>query len=295
LVLLLATGFTGSLSFAADSKSAAYKLTAQNYCLPCEENKWRQYSQDAAKLTALDLYDNNDKTKYTHLVNVEAVVFKGSNWSTPDVKAAYKKAALVYAQCGIKLNVTSIEVSSPIGHVDVKHDLEDHSGDLHRIVKALPPAADYVLRDFRVRSIQDAKIAMSKNYTPPLAFANTDINLGHYPGQGYQYKNEIWVGNAAISYEASAPHKDFSVIAHEIGHVLLGCVEQGVDGEKQHPAEYVCWPPDNNSSNLMSDKYINLSGDLVTEGPSNQCDRMKNLEVNSAGKKDIRNLMIQPI
>lgn len=302
LALLLATTLTCNTSFASESNHAVHdnsnsaeQLTVQNYCLPCEENKWRQYSQDAAKLTALDIYDRNDTTKYTHIVNVETVVFKGSNWSIPDVRKAYKKAALVYAQCGIKLNVTAIEISSPIGRVDISYDITHLQGHLHSIVSTLPAASDNVIRDFRVRSIYDADLAIASRSTltdadlQSFAYANPDMKTGHNPYSNY--KNEVWVAAGVKENELYYQH-EFSVTAHELGHVLLNCSEQEVPPLKKGNE---CRPLNDNRPNLMNDTSEYVSNDLVTKGRNNQCARMKNEERDAKGNKIVRNKIIREL
>lgn len=297
-VLLLALGLTGGMGFANDSKQAVYnslttanKLIAQNYCLPCEENKWAQYDPDA-KIKALDLYDKNDKTKFTHVVNVDVVVFNGSNWTTNDAHEAYKKAAKVYAQCGIKLNATAIETASPIGLVDINVDPGKLRGHTHSIVSRLPEASDHVIRDFRVRSLHEADLARTSRSvgagsdTPSLAFANPDMKFGHNPRS--KYKNEIWVAYGAKENEKYFPHS-YSIIAHELGHILLNCDEQ--DELDPVPQEFECRPLHDKSLNLMGNSYEYVANILTPE----QCQRMKNEERDSNGNKIIRNRIIQKL
>lgn len=291
-VLVLILILVNSLSFANDNKLNAYnnlsrasQLISNNYCRPCEESKWQSSNHSDARFEPLDIYDaENTAPKYTHAVDIEVVVFEGSDWEIEEVRQAYKKAAAVFNQCDIMLNVTAIKTRSPLplGRTDIHYDLAAHDGDMHGIVSDLPAASDKVLRDLRVRSFSDGNTAVAASNLSS-AYANPDILKGHKIKKGYIYKNEVWVSTAVKEEEQDRPYPRFSTVAHEIAHVLLNCVEQTEDNEV--PAEFACRPFNDTRPNLMNNAFNYMSEHLVTKGPGNQCDRMKNKYLDSYGLK----------
>jgi len=159
---------------------------------------------------------------YTHTADIRVIHFSASEWKEYEIQAQLEEAANVYAQCGVKLNVSQIYSSNLLEGV-VMFDLEGYT-DASEIPEkngALNLAKEYA-------SPQELNIFFMQSFDPDFgtvsATAVPESRVVHKDQLAAQ--NTIWIAHKIerqrhLSYAEGGFHSGYSVLAHEVGHVLL--------------------------------------------------------------------------
>jgi hypothetical protein len=175
----------------------------------------------------------------THEFPLTLVHFRGSRWTSAEIRARVPKIARVYAQCGVRIRRATFVESEPWrDQLDMRGGDNPELGVERSIAAALPPGVDRPTLFF-VRSFEDGTMAVAN---PP-----------YYVPAGHPLLNTAFLSDSGVSESKDAP---YSTEAHELAHIL-GNLSQHTRGP---------------GSDLMSDaRFAPPNGTLT---PS-QCDQVR--------------------
>lgn len=159
---------------------------------------------------------------YTHEVDVNVVRLAESEWRSHEIQAQLEEAANVYAQCGVRLNVTLEQVASTPDGV-ILFDLEGYSdpNEMRELNGALNLAKlksdPRQLNVFFMQSFDPDFGTITATAVPELRVTQKEQRVA---------LNTVWMSykierQRNITYTEGGFSSGYSVLAHEFGHVLL--------------------------------------------------------------------------
>jgi hypothetical protein len=172
-------------------------------------------------------YSPTSKTKFTHGMELTAVLFRDSGWDRSEIEPRFKRVAEIYTQCGVKLSkLVYVEADPFEGRKNV--DYSESHDDLI-ISKAIPETPRPAI--FFVQSLQkpNGLISLAYSWRNGSIYPDTPIEV--------PLRNTAWISNDFKTNtrtteerhkgewtEKGAPYtvydRSYSVDAHEIGHIL---------------------------------------------------------------------------
>ncbi|MBT7608925.1 MAG: hypothetical protein HN576_04165 [Bacteriovoracaceae bacterium] len=188
----------------------------------------------------IDLYSASDNTQYTHSVQVDLIMIRGSGWDEETIIERYRKAAEIYKQCGIKLTPARfISVTPPSGIVDIERSPRNvnQENSVIKFASAVPKSKG--MSTMFVRSFTNGSTGTSG---PEFAY-----------GESSPLYNKTWLTTDVIDDNYTGIRENYSPEAHELSHNLLNIGH--MDGEP----------------NLLHGDYNSLNDVLTDE----QCEIMK--------------------
>ena len=212
------------------------------------------FKLQASENKELSFYKTSSNV-FTHEFDTNLVFFKNGAWYKDEVLANMEEAAETYAQCGIKINIKNIK---EVNHsADIYFDLEGYTDpdDIRPENSALNLANTFadpeVVTIYFMRNFTEEYNRISATAVPPIRV--------QYPDQK-PVLNTIWMSfqveyGRRFTQEEGAQPNGYSVLAHELGHILANT--NHVD--------------DMGVFNLMHSVSSHLSADITSE----QCDQMK--------------------
>lgn len=210
----------------------------------------------AAGGSELPFYRENPGPIYTHEIPLRVVTIANSSWKPADVNDQLNAAAEVYAQCGVKLVIESSLLEKNYSG-EVSFDLEGYSdpSEPHEPNGSLALASAYVKPSLPT-------LFFMESFDPQ--FAN--ISATAMPLERIQYAdqkpalNSVWISFEVqrifgLSPEEGGNNPGYSVVAHELGHVILN------SDHETNPQFF----------NLMHESPLNLNGRLTLQ----QCHKIR--------------------
>lgn len=202
----------------------------------------------------IDFYQS-DSRPLTHLLPLNFVLFDKGPWKLNELKSNLEETAKIYAQCGVKLEIDSLQYAE--GKGEVYFDLEGYTDpdDIKDPSGALTLAKNYA-------RTQTPTVFLMESFDPDYA----SILATAVPEERIQSAdqrvalNTIWV-NYYNETMRTTPMSEggyppgYNVIAHEIGHVVMNT---------QHIQEHYV-------RNLMHETFPNLNGHMTKA----QCESVK--------------------
>lgn len=171
---------------------------------------------------SLDLNFYKDTARiYGHEVTLNLSIMENSKWKQLHVIEQLNEAALVYAQCGIKLKVPPPKIIK--NHNEIQFDLEgyDNPNDSRPSSSALNISKANSLKDainiYFIQSFDPIYYSIKATSVPNIRIKQAD----QVPA-----KNSIWITRIVdydrkFSPKEGGDPKGYSVLAHEMGHILL--------------------------------------------------------------------------
>lgn len=213
LVFLLLINF--HLCYADDAgqrivKAHVAEAIAELEAIDTPENNqcWDPRTWDAngfhkTTLSPLVLTPTESKIAITHEATFSVILFRNAGWDYEKVRAAFQKAAEIYAQCGIRLRLTTVVETESFEGVEL--DLNQ----VRKVTDATPPNLPKPWIYFLSQPLgTGGKVENAYAFTRAVGAIHS-----HY--------DTIWMG----SYTLTSHYKldrdpSYSPLAHEIAHVL---------------------------------------------------------------------------
>lgn len=202
----------------------------------------------------IDFY-KSDSRPLTHTLPLNFVLFEKGPWKLNELKSNLEETARIYAQCGIRIEVNSLQYDE--GKGEVYFDLERYTdpNELKEPTGALTLAKKYSKAHTPTVFLMES---FDPDYASILATAISEERIQSSKQQGAL--NTIWVNHynetlRTTPMSESGYPPGYNVIAHEIGHVVMNT---------QHIQEHYV-------RNLMHETFPNLNGHLTQA----QCENVK--------------------
>jgi len=190
-------------------------------------NKWREAGYLNPAISFLDsyIYTSSDEEEYTHGLELDVVVLRGSGWNKDTIKTRVKHLAGIYKQCRLKFkNVQLIEIDPPgDGRLDFFPWYRSSSRDNEEKLGS----STYNLARSYPNSGEKFSITYIRSFTNDEAGSSGPI---WYVGLGSRmlYKQFISLISDSDNYKIKRP-LGYSTEAHELGHALFECTHVGRD------------------------------------------------------------------
>ncbi len=202
----------------------------------------------------IDFY-KTDSRPFTHTLPLNFVLFEKGPWKLSELKSNLEETARIYAQCGVKIEVDSLQYDE--GKGEVYFDLEGYTDpdEIKDPTGGLTLAKKYAKTQIPTIFLMES---FDPDYASILATAVPEERI-QSPDQRVAL-NTIWVNHYNETMRTTPMSEGgyppgYNVIAHEIGHVVMNT---------QHIQEHYV-------RNLMHETFPNLNGHLTKA----QCHNVK--------------------
>lgn len=187
---------------------------------------WRKAGYLNPSVSYLDsyIYGSSDEKKYTHGLELDIVVLRGSGWNKDTIKKRVKHLADIYEQCKLKfINVKLVEVD-PLGegmldffpwYRNNQNSEEERSRSTYGFSRSYPNTGERFSITY-VRSFTNGATGSSG----PIWYYGLESPM--------LYKQFISLITDSGDYIKKRPI-GYSTEAHEIGHALFECAHVGRD------------------------------------------------------------------
>lgn len=174
-----------------------------------EEVKWISAGYKNPSITKLELYYNTKEDKFSHKLNLDLLMVRGSGWTKEKLISRYTEVARVYSQCEIKFDeVRLIEVDAPDGIQVFNHGSVSKSST-KRFAERTPNWPR--ITNIHIKTIFAPYMGVSG---PAFAYEREDHPL----------LNRQWIGLIS-AWEGRKDTEDephsYVLEVHELAHVLL--------------------------------------------------------------------------
>lgn len=185
---------------------------------------WRNAGYLNPSISTLDsyLYEFSDEEEYTHGLELDIIVLRGSGWEKDTIKKRIKHLSDIYKQCRVKFNnVKLVEVDPPSdGRLDFfpwyrknTENEEEQNSSTYRLARSYP----------------DSGIKFSITYIRSFTNGETGTSgpIWYYGVKNPMlYKQFISLVTDSDDYIRKRP-TGYSVEAHELGHALFESTHVG--------------------------------------------------------------------
>lgn len=185
---------------------------------------WRSAGYSNPSISTLDsyIYESSAEEKYTHGLELDIIVLRGSGWEKNTIKKRIKHLADIYKQCRLKFNnVKLVEVDPPSdGRLDFfpwyrknRENEEEQDGSTYSLARSYP----------------DSGIKFSITYIRSFTNGETGSSgpIWYYGlGNPMLYKQFISLVTDSDDFIRIRP-TGYSVEAHELGHALFESAHVG--------------------------------------------------------------------
>ena len=190
-------------------------------------NRWREAGYLHPAISFLDsyLYTTSDEEEYTHGLELDVVVLRGSGWDKDTIKTRVKHLAGIYKQCRLKFkNVKLVEIDPPgDGRLDFfpwykssSQDNEEKQGSsTYRLARSYPDSGERFSITY-IRSFTNGEAGSSG----PIWYWGSESPM--------LFKEFISLISDSVDYIKKRP-LGYSIEAHEMGHALFEVTHVGRD------------------------------------------------------------------
>jgi hypothetical protein len=217
-------------------KAISYYLILNLYLTPSTfaNEVWRNSALDTwiiagysnPSIVSLDgyIYASSDEEQYTHGLELDVVVLRGSGWNNDTIKKRVKHLADIYKQCGLKFkNVKLIEIDPLVdGRLDFfpwYRKNGNNQGERARSTDSLARSYPNSGKRFSITYIRSFTDGATGSSGPVWYYGLDNPML---------YKQFISLITNSDYFIKKRP-SGYSIEAHEVGHALFECAHVGKD------------------------------------------------------------------
>ena len=192
---------------------------------PPAQNEWVKAGYTASPVSNIAdrLYGLPNGAGYTHGLDLDVIMLKGSGWEKNTIFARLTRLADIFKQCEIKFeNVYFVGIDPPDGRLDFfpwycpdKHDRDKYAGSTYQLARPYPNSGTRLSITY-LRSFTNGETASSG----PVWYWGPDCPM--------RYKSFISAVTTTENYISKRP-KGYSVEAHELGHTMFESPHLGKD------------------------------------------------------------------